>query len=177
MIEWLRIQLHVLMHGRQSEPTPPGYHPWMILYGSMLHIWWAVLLLLWPSSISEVSALRVYSHAITPVGTTILLTMCAVMAFTGLRYRRRNCEPWFAAGLLIPQQFILTMNALGALYYTLFHPHILPTSLDPGGLLFVWAPLMIAAVLHNVAVLDLYTEGSACEAARGQLLRLFRLFR
>ena len=83
----------------------------MVLFAIALHLWWTLMILVDQSALNAtgLSSLYRYIHPASLLAGVV--GGAAVMAFVGLFVRR---YPWLII-LLIPQQALLMMSAIGAL--------------------------------------------------------------
>lgn len=126
----------------------------MILYAVILHIAWAVCAWVDPSAVNS-TALAAVHDIFGTLGTPLVCLGVALAALAAFRIE----EPYPALLLMLPQQAIMTVSALGAAH-AIYISQFADGVLRPRG--FIAAdqlPAIIGAVGHTIAVVHAAIRG------------------
>lgn len=134
---------------------------WTIVYATVLHLWWAILLLFatWGESPHDITAIALF-HRLLPNGHpdsahALLFLVAAFLAILALvEIKPINKYRFLEIILYAPQQFLLVSAATSAVIAMVLgqfgdgevRPHIF--------IMADQAHLVLLAIIHTIAVLD-----------------------
>lgn len=122
----------------------------IVLYAVLLHIIWAVSLIINPA-VSGVTGIHILLHYMgSPLLTAIVLLAAAVFAVLG-------CVVWqpYRAFFLLPQQLLLLLSASGALWAMITAQYADGVLRTHTFLIADQAPALLAAAFHTIAIVVL----------------------
>lgn len=128
---------------------------WTAMLVIGIHALWGVLLLIYPNSVFNITAINYISHFLTPLGAGIAYIAACTMSFCSLYYKDR-LHRMVGAILIIPQQFLLWISALGALS-AIFNQQFADGTQRPWAFLAAdQGPYVLLAISYTFAVLQIY---------------------
>lgn len=149
--------------------------PWMIQYGIVVQIVWAVGSVIWPKTAENSTSLHyLISPFPSPQVAALVLLASALAAQIALGWDQKGkCGDWPSV-LLLPQALFMAFQGLSALVavFTNEIPNFGQAS-RPAALYFSAAPVWIGTLLHYAAILDMHGLGRDFWT-HNSLLRRFR---
>lgn len=126
---------------------------WIVVYAAVLHLAWAAILFAFPPVRTTALDLLVHLFGnVTPVAGVALL-LSVVLALTGLRLRNRRS---LSFALILPQQFLVTVSAIGAVG-AMLSGHFADGIIRPNEFIIAdQAPAVLLAAMHAAALLERY---------------------
>ena len=124
--------------------------PLMFSYALSLHVLWAIALLIDPVSAQWATA----PHALAQIfnGYTAIILIAVSVVTLGALWKIRHS--YLLVGLLMPQQFILCVSALGALN-SILKGSFSDGVIRPIAFIFVdKLPAILAALMHTIAIIQ-----------------------
>lgn len=126
-----------------------GRYPLIICYAICIHFVWALGMFLDPDSAHATAPALVLYVVQSPLLGSVLLFLVAGAAFAGLMERRRV----ISALLMLPQQFMLTLAALGAVRAIVIGQFADGTIRSHWFIAVDQIPAVSAVVFHTIAIL------------------------
>lgn len=123
---------------------------WIIWYAIGMHLLWALMLAIEPRTVTSINISHL-GQWLPRWAMVILFAGVAVLSVYGLlTFHKRSTRSII---LLLPQQFLLLMSA-GYVIEGIINKGGAVEGLPVGLLIFSFGPTVIAAILHNVAILE-----------------------
>jgi hypothetical protein len=120
----------------------------MVLYAVVLHLVWAGMLLV-DDQVSTVTAIASLRYVFPfPIAIPIMI-WCALSAFSAFYVR----DGYVAAGLMVPQQFLLFISAGGAIQAMVEGQFADGTIRSASFLIADQSPAVLAAIGHTLAII------------------------
>jgi hypothetical protein len=138
---------------RTSRVSEAAIGRYVILFASLLHIGWAVLLIINPTAGSSTPVaiiLRVFGG---PYRSAAVLVACAVVAMI-FPFKKHRVSAEAMAGLLIPQQVLLFMSAGAGVYAAATQRYSDGVVRGHEFILADQLPVILLALLYSVVILE-----------------------
>jgi hypothetical protein len=126
---------------------------WIVCYAAILHLAWAVILFAFPPVRTTALDLLVHLFGNFAPVTGLVLVVSIACALAGLRLRNR---PVLSFALLLPQQYLVIVSAVGALG-AMLAGHFADGIVRPSEFIIAdQAPAVLLALMHAAALLERY---------------------
>jgi hypothetical protein len=119
----------------------------MVLYAVVLHLVWAAMLLV-DNQVSAVTAIASLRYVFPFPFAVLVMIWCALSAFSAFYVR----NGYWAAGLMVPQQFLLFISAGGAIQAMVEGQFADGTIRSAYFLVADQSPAVLAAIGHTLAI-------------------------
>lgn len=141
--------------GRLPKLNLQHSHYLIILYAIVLHLTWAVLLLI-DADTGFATAVHTLEFFVVPARATDMYLSVAVFALVGLIYPKGI----FSSLCLLPQQLVMMISAGGAAWAMWLGQFADGVQRSHSFIIADQAPAVIAAILHTYAVVMIARENS-----------------
>lgn len=120
-----------------------------------IHALWGVLLLAYPTVVFNITAINYMSHFLGPKLAGVLYLAACVLSFISLYYKNK-WHRLVGVSLLLPQQFLLWVSALGA-WSAIVNQSFADGIKRPWAFLAAdQGPYILLAIFYTIAILQIY---------------------
>jgi hypothetical protein len=138
---------------RSSRVSEAAIGRYVILFASLLHIGWAVLLVINPTAGQSTPVAIVIRVCGGPYRSAAVLVACALVAMV-FPFKQHRVSATAMAGLLIPQQVILFMSAGAGIYAAANQRYADGVARGHEFILADQLPVILLALLYSVVILE-----------------------